>query len=61
MCSFYFVGLQKMLGRRHESLLTSFLLLREVECKELGLTAWLVDLRISVAFILSSELGFSAW
>lgn len=52
--SFSFVGLQKVLGRRHEFILTSFLLFREVECRELGLTAWLVDLRISVAFIVSS-------
>lgn len=58
--SFSFVGLQKILGRRHESPLTSFLLSGEVECGELGLTLWLVDLRISVAFILSGELGLTA-
>lgn len=58
--SFSFVGLQKMLGRRHESLLTSFLLFGEVECRELGLTLWLVDLRISVASVLSGELGLTA-
>lgn len=57
MYSFSFVGLQKMLGRRNESLLTSFLLFREVECRELGRTAWLVDLRIRVTLILSSING----
>lgn len=56
MDSFCFVGLQKMLGRRNESLLTSFLLFR-VECRELGRTAWLVDLRIRVTLILSSLNG----
>ena len=52
--SFFCVGLQKMLGRRHGFLLTSFLLFRDIEYRQLGLTAWMADLRISAALILSS-------
>lgn len=50
MCSFSFVGLQKMLGSRHGSLLASFLLFGGFECREFGL----VDLRITGALTLSN-------